>query len=60
MPPRESIAAAGEFEDFECWCKAPPGDPNFTSLKLCFVEGLVTYGIETLKRMHKPLTADGM
>ena len=44
----------------ECWVRVPQDDLNFTSLKLRFVEGMVTEGVETLKRMHKPLTADGM
>jgi len=44
----------------ECWVRAPHDDINFTSLKLNFVEGMVTEGVETLKRLHKPLTADGM
>ena len=39
---------------------APQDDLNFTSLKLRFVEGMVTEGVETLRRMHKPLTAHGM
>ena len=44
----------------ECWVRTPQDDLNFTSLKLRFVEGLMTEGVETLKRVHKPLTADGM
>jgi hypothetical protein len=37
--PLRSGQTFGEFADVECWCQAPPGDPGFVSLKLCFVEG---------------------
>jgi len=54
--PRFTTAvSAAEFVDVECWCEAPAGDPNFVSLKLRFVQGMVTQVIECLRRVQQPL-----